>query len=128
MNTDEKQALEELYDRVIQAVFEVSNVLGSGFLEKVYERALMRELAFRGVRAKAQVPMRVHYKGKQVGDYYADILVDGKIVIELKCVDGLRREHLAQCLNYLRATGLRIALLVNFQKPRVEHKRILYNF
>ena len=109
-------------------MFEVSNVLGSGFLEKVYERALMRELAFRGVHAKAQVPMRVNYKGKEVGDYYADILVEGKLVIELKCVDGLCSEHLAQCLNYLRATGLSIALLVNFQKPRVEHKRILYNF
>ena len=106
------------------AVFEVSNTLGAGFLEKVYERALLKELNIRGIRAKVQAPFSVMYKGQSVGEYLADILVEEVLVIELKCVDHLANEHLAQCLNYLRASGLTLCLLVNFQKPKVEWRRI----
>jgi GxxExxY protein len=99
--------------------------LGAGFLEKVYERALIRELALRGVAAKAQVSFPVCYKGFCIGEYVADLVVQERIVVELKCVDRFANEHLAQCINYLRASGLRVALLINFQKPRLEWKRVL---
>jgi GxxExxY protein len=122
MNADEHGCLTE---KVLAAVFEVSNTLGAGFLEKVYERALLKELNFRGIPAKAQSPFAVLYKGHCVGEYLADILVEDVLVIELKCVERLANEHLAQCLNYLRASGKSICLMVNFQKPKVEWKRII---
>ncbi len=110
------------------AVFEVANTLGAGFLEKVYERALLRELQLRGIPAVSQPSFPVDYKGQCVGDYFADILVDDALVIELKCADHLTNEHMAQCLNYLRASGITLCLLVNFQKPIVEWKRMVLNF
>ena len=98
------------------------------FLEKVYERALLRELQIQGIPAVSQASFRVDYKGQCVGDYFADILVDDALVIELKCADRFTNEHMAQCLNYLRASGITLCLLVNFQKPIVEWKRIALNF
>lgn len=111
---------------MLGVVFEVSNTLGAGFLEKVYERALLTELGLRGLRAIAQGSFTVTYKGYRVGEYSADNLVEDVLVVELKCVERLGNEHAAQCLNYLRASGLTICLLVNFQKPRVEWKRIVH--
>jgi len=128
MNTDEHGYLDSLTELVLGAVFEVSNTLGAGFLEKVYERALLRELALRGIRAGAQVSLTVTYKGHAVGEYLADILVEDKLMVELKCVDRLASEHTAQCLNYLRASNLGLCLLVNFHNPRVEWKRIIQGF
>ena len=125
MNTDEHGYCALLTEQVLGAVFEVANTLGSGFLEKVYERALLQELALRGIRATAQASLKVNYKGHPVGEYFADILVENLLVIELKCVDRLTNEHTAQCLNYLRGSGLRLCLLVSFQKPKVEWKRIM---
>jgi GxxExxY protein len=122
MNTDNLNAL---IGRVIGAAFEVSNVLGPGFLEKVYERALLKELASRGIEAKGQVGFPVSYKGQTVGEYIADIVVEGELVIELKCADSFSNEHVAQCINYLKASGKKIALLMNFQKPKVQLKRII---
>ena len=90
---------------MIGSAFEIANVLGAGFLEKVYERALIRELALRGVRAKAQVSFPVCYKGQYVGEYMADLVVEEKLIVELKCVDRFANEHLAQCINYLKASG-----------------------
>jgi GxxExxY protein len=128
MNTNEHES--ELADGVIEAVvgasYEVSNVLGAGFLEKVYERALTRELALRGLGAKSQVSYPVIYKGRCVGEYVADLVVDDAVLVELKCVDRFSNEHVAQCINYLRASNLRLALLINFQKPKVEWKRIIF--
>jgi GxxExxY protein len=115
-------------ERVLGAVFEVANILGAGFLEKVYERALLRELQLRGIPAVTQPSFPVDYKGQCVGHYFADILVDDVLVVELKCADHLTNEHMAQCLNYLRASGITLCLLVNFQKPIVEWKRIVFNF
>ena len=128
MNANEREFLDSLVERVVGAVYEVSNVLGAGFLEKVYERALLKELKLRGLQAKPQVTFSVSYKGQGVGEYSADILVEDKLIVELKCVDRFTNEHMAQCLNYLKASGLKIALLVNFQKPKVEWKRIVHNF
>jgi GxxExxY protein len=115
----------DLTEAVIGAAFEISKVLGAGFLEKVYERALMYELVLRGLNVKAQVSFPVCYKGQSVGEYLADLVVQEKILVELKCVDRFANEHLAQCINYLKASGLRVGLLINFQKPRVEWKRVL---
>ena len=128
MNENERIEMNMLFRDVVGACFEVSNTLGGGFLEKVYERALIKELRLRGLRAEAQVPLQVSYKGEVVGDYFVDILVEGKLIIELKCCDSLCDEHLAQCLNYLRTTGFPIALLVNFQKPRLEWRKIVSKF
>jgi GxxExxY protein len=128
MNADERRCPDSLTENVIGAMLEVSNTIGAGFLEKVYERALLRELSLRGLRAKAQVSFSVMYKGACVGEYYDDILVEDVLVVELKCVDRLANEHTAQCLNYLRASGRSVCLLVNFQKSRVEWKRIVNGF
>jgi GxxExxY protein len=128
MNTDKKRTITELNvltKTVIGAVFEVSNTLGAGFLEKVYERALLRELAMRGVRAAAQVPLMVSYKGHDVGEYFADLVVEDALIVELKCADSLANAHMAQCMNYLKASGWSLCLLVNFQNPTVEYKRIV---
>jgi GxxExxY protein len=125
MDTDTHGSELELTEAVIGAAFEVANVLGSGFLERVYERALIRELALRGVNAKAQVPFRVCYKGQYVGEYLADLVVEEKLILELKCVEHFANEHLAQCINYLKISGLQVALLINFQRPKVEWKRVL---
>ena len=117
--------LESLTENVLGAVFEVSNTLGVGFLEKVYERALVRELGLRGIRGAAQAPLTVAYKGQAVGEFFADILVEDVLVVELKCVERLGNEHMAQCLNYLRASGLSVCLLINFQRSKVEWRRVL---
>jgi GxxExxY protein len=115
----------DLTETVIGCAFEISKVLGAGFLEKVYERALILELTLRGVSAKAQVSFPVCYKGQYVGEYLADLVVEQKLIVELKCVDRFASEHLAQCINYLKASRLRVALLINFQRPRVEWKRVI---
>jgi GxxExxY protein len=128
MNADERGFNDPLTERVLGAVFEVSNALGAGFLEKVYERALLRELSLRGIQATTQASFSVMYKGHCVGEYFADILVEDLLVVELKCVDRFASEHTAQCLNYLKASGRTVCLLVNFQKPRVQWKRIVAGF
>jgi len=128
MNADERGFNDPLTERVLGAVFEVSNTLGAGFLEKVYERALLREFALRGIRAEAQQSIAVMYKGYCVGEYFPDLLVEETLIVELKCVERFASEHVAQCLNYLRATGRTVCLLVNFQKSKVEWKRIVNGF
>lgn len=115
----------ELTQAIIGSAFEVQNVLGAGFLEKVYERALMREFALRGLRARAHVSFPVCHKGQCVGEYVSDLVVQEKVIVELKCVECFAKEHLAQCINYLKASGLHVALLINFQRPKLEWKRVL---
>ena len=124
INADERR-LNDVSENIIGAAFEVSNVLGAGFLEKVYENALNLELRSRGFETQQQAPLKVYYKGELVGDYFADILVENEIIIEVKAVKQLDNIHFAQCLNYLRITGLKLCLLINFNKPRVEIKRIV---
>ena len=114
MDTDAHGSETDLTEAVIGSAFEVANVLGAGFFEKVYERAMVRELALRCVAAKAQGSFPVCYKGQ----YLADLVVEEKLIVELQCVDRFANEHLAQCINYLKASCLRVALLINFQKAQ----------
>ena len=107
------------------AVFEVNRTLGPGFLEKVYENALTIELKKRGLRVENQVPIKVYYKSDVVGEYIADILVEQKVMVELKTVENLDKVHEAQLLNYMKATGIQVGLLVNFKHPRAEIKRMV---
>ncbi len=104
----ERTALEALVEVVVGAAYEVSNVLGAGFLD-------------------AQATFPVAYKGKNIGTYAADLVVDGRLLVEIKCADQLSNEHLAQCINYLRASGLHLALLINFRKSRVEWRRVVHD-
>ena len=108
MKTDESGFLDSLTERVIGAVMEVSNTLGTGFLEKVYQRARLRELGLRGIWAVAEASFTVTYKGHSGGEYFADLLVEDVLVVELKCVDRFSSEHTAQCLNYLIANDSNI--------------------
>ncbi len=128
MNADERGFNDPLTERVLGAIFDVSNTLGAGFLEKVYERALLREFALRGIQAVTQASIPVMYKGYCVGEYFPDLLVEESLIVELKCVDHLASEHTAQCLNYLKATGRTVCLLVNFQRSKVEWRRIVSGF
>jgi GxxExxY protein len=109
------------------AVFEVNRILGSGFLEKVYENALLVELRKRGLRAENQVPIRIQYKGQLVGDYFADIVVEDEVILELKAVIQLQTIHEAQLLNYLKATGFKVGMLINFKHPKADIKRLVMN-
>ena len=117
--------LEEITYHIRGAVFEVNRILGPGFLEKVYENALIIELKNRVLKAQAQVPINVHYKGELVGEFYADILVEDRIIVELKSVEQLQKIHEAQILNYLKATGYKVGLLVNFTHPKAVIKRFV---
>ena len=109
------------------AIFEVNKILGPGFLEKVYENALLLELENRGLEADKQVPIKVTYKDNLVGEYFADILVENQVIIELKTVERLDKQHEAQLLNYLKATGIKVGILVNFKQTRAEIKRMVLN-
>ena len=113
-----------LSEAVIGSAFEVANVLGAGFLERVYHRALARELSLRGIRTDSHARFPVYYKGQHVGDYLPDLVADDRLIVEVTCVDRFAGEHAAQCINYLKASGLHLALLINFQRPHLEWKRI----
>ena len=114
-----------LTERIIGCAYAVHKVLGSGFLEKVYERALEIELKRRGCAVVSQMPLPVYYKGEEIGVYCPDLLVDNRIIIELKCVQQLNKEHWAQCINYLKITGKELALLMNYQYGKLQIKRII---
>ena len=116
--------LNSLTEAVIGAAFEVSNTLGAGFLEKLYERALVSELTLRGIAVVTQAVYPVIYKGQLIGEYQPDLVVENILIVELKCVDRFSPTHLAQCLSYLHASRLTLALLLNFQHPKVECRRI----
>jgi len=115
---------DSLVEAVIGAAYEVANTLGAGFLEKLYERALQNELALRGISVQSQVIYPVSYKGTLVGEYMPDLVIEGSLIVELKCVDRFAPIHLAQCLSYLHASGLTLALLLNFYHPKVQCRRI----
>ena len=115
---------EELTQVVIAACFEVINELGTGFLESVYERALLIALGQKGISARAQVPLNVRFRGEIVGEFFADVLVEEKLILELKAVRMLLPEHQAQVINYLKATGIDVGLLVNFGNAKLEVRRL----
>ena len=126
MNRD-RVDVNNLTEKIIGCAFEVSNILGSGFLEKVYERALVQELRLSGLEVKAQYPISVYYKKAVVGNFFADILVEKSILLELKALNSLESRHQAQCLNYLKAGNLNLCLLLNFGTPKIQIKRIIHN-
>jgi GxxExxY protein len=119
---------DQITKEILASAFVVINELGCGFAEKVYERALLQELRSRGLRVRPQASFKVSYKSRLVGEYFADLLVEDQIVVELKCVENLAPEHLAQCINYLKAAKLKIALLLNFQRSKLGWKRVVNNF
>ena len=114
-------------EQVISCAFEVSNTLGAGFVEKVYENALCVELTKTGIPFCRQQRYRIRYKNENIGNYIADIVVAEKLLIELKALSALNREHEAQVMNYLKASGLRVGLLLNFGTARIGMKRIVWN-
>jgi GxxExxY protein len=124
MNTDEHR-YGGLTERIIGCGYAVSNGLGCGFLEKVYENALVHELRKAGLSVAQQVRFLVMYDGVEVGEYIADIVVEGTVLIELKAVKALDDVHSAQCINLLRVTRLPVCLLLNYAKPKLEIKRFV---
>ena len=134
MNTDETQILTDAKDyslqsvtrQIIGAAFEVHNILGYGFLERVYQRAMQVELEARGVGVELEPKIKVQYKEIIVGDYAADLLVEGQIIVELKADATYQALHEAQILNELRGTGIRLGFLINFGRGKVEYKRMVF--
>lgn len=125
MDTDNKEFLyKELSYKVIGLAMEVHRKLGYGFLEKVYENALML-LCREGIEAKQQAPIKVYFEGEIIGEYLSDILVENKIALELKSSDNIIDAHRAQTLNYLKATGLRVAIILNFGKTKLGYERLI---
>ena len=108
---------------IIGCAFQVSNELGAGFLESVYEKAMLVALRDEGIAAVSQKPMEVTFRGQTVGTFFADLLVEDKVIVELKAAKAIASEHQAQIINYLNATGIEVGLLVNFGNPKLEYKR-----
>jgi GxxExxY protein len=117
--------LNELSNKIIGCAFTVSNTLGIGFLEKVYENALAIELKKSYLHVNQQFPIQVIYDNFPVGDYFADLVVENSILVELKTVNKINELHQAQCINYLNATGFRVCLLLNFARTKIEVKRFV---
>jgi GxxExxY protein len=129
MDADERRSrLDQITEKIIGCVHQVSNVLGTGFLEKVYENALVVELTQAGLSLAQQRRIEVRYKDVLVGDFIADILVEECVIVEIKAVKTLDDVHTAQCLNYLKSTGLQVCLLVNFGAPKATVKRVVRGF
>jgi GxxExxY protein len=120
----DQERLKELSGNVIGGAFNVLNTLGTGFLEKVYENSLALELRERGFSVKQQHGITVTYHGAIVGQYFADLLVNNELLIEIKVAKVLDDASHLQCINYLKGTGLRLCLLLNFARPKLEIKRI----
>lgn len=111
--------------QIIASAYEVGNILGAGFLEKVYENALRFELELRGLKLETQQQVVIYYKGQEIGLYQTDLVVDGKVIVEVKSIESIAQLHKAQIINYLKATGLEVGLIINFGKTKVEFERIV---
>lgn len=120
-----KIIFDDLSSRIISAAIEVHKKLGPGFLESIYQKALPIELEKEGLKYEAQKEIEIYYNDKEVGVHRLDLVVGGEIIVELKTVDDFCVEHLAQVISYLKATGLKIGLLSNFSKPKLQIKRIV---
>lgn len=116
----------EVTEQIIGAAFEVHRTLGYGFLEKVYQRSMQVELASRGFAAAIEHPIEVFYKGEKVGFYEADLFVDGRVIVEVKVAKEYNSADEAQLLNELKATGVKVGLLINFGRAKVEFKRFVF--
>ena len=120
---DKELKYEAITKAIIGCAFDVLNELGAGFLESVYERAMLIALEEKGINAAAQHPMRVMFRKECVGEFFADMLVEDKIIVELKAVKSIAPEHQAQIINYLNATGCEVGLILNFGLPRLQYRR-----
>jgi len=125
MDEDGSIVYRELSYKIIELALEVHNELGCGFLEKVYENALMVLFERENIPARQQAAADVYFQERVIGQYFADILVDNKMILELKTVETITNVHKAQVLNYLRATGLKLGLIMNFAKPKFEYQRLV---
>lgn len=119
---------ENLTGEILEACFEVSNELGIGFVESVYEKALVVALQQKGLKAERQIPLTVYFRGVVVGEFFADVLVENKVLIELKAVKNFVNEHFAQIINYLKTTKIEVGLIVNFGNPKLEYRRFNNKF
>ena len=129
MDADGRRSrLDQITEKIIGCVHQVSDTLGAGFLEKVYENALAVELGLVGLRVAQQRRIEVYYTDNLVGDFVADLLVEECVIVEIKAIRALEDIHTAQCVNYLKATSLQVCLLVNFGVPKATVKRIVYGF
>ena len=129
MNADEHRLkLDQITEKIIGCAYTVANTLGCGFLEKVYENALAHEIRKAGFEVKQQYGIKVLYDNIIVGEYVSDLLVSDCVMVELKAVTQLDNIHTAQSLNYLKATGLHVCLLINFGKPKIDVKRLVNQF
>ncbi len=117
----------EITDKIIKSFYNVYNKLGYGFLEKVYGNSMLIELRKNGLEAKGQQQIKVFYESFEVGNYFADVVVEDKVIIELKAAEGLCEEHEAQLINYLRATEIEVGLLLNFGKTPQFKKKVFSN-
>jgi len=122
-----QEELNRITEKIIGCAYRVANTLGAGFLEKVYENALAYELRKAELEVEQQKPIDVFYDNVVVGQYVTDLLVEREVILEVKTVRAFDDVHMAQCLNYLKATGLKICLLINFATSRIEIKRIVHN-
>jgi len=113
----------ELTGKILEACFEVSNELGVGFIESVYEKALQVALLQKGIAVERQIPLHVSFRGVMVGDFTADLIVEGKVLLELKVTDVLSNQHFAQLLNYLKTTGIGVGMAINFGTPKIQFRR-----
>ena len=117
--------LDPLITQVVRCAYTVQTALYPGYQEVVYKKALLIELITQGINARAETPLSIHYRGQLIGDYYADILVEDQLIIELKALTTILPQHLAQLANYLQAAGLEIGLLLNFGQKPLQIKRVL---
>lgn len=116
----------DLTGKILDAAFKVHNYFRNGFLEKVYENALLFELKSRGVHCEQQVPLKVYYQSNTVvGEYVADLVVEDKVIIELKAVETLQKVHFAQLMNYLKTTNFKLGLIINFGQSKLEFRRVI---
>lgn len=116
---------QELTGKIINCAFEVQNNLGCGFLEKVYQKALVYELHAKGLKIETEKPIKISYKGQNISTYIADFIIEDKVIVEIKTVEFLTKVHTAQVLNYLKASGYKVGLILNFARPRLEYKRVV---
>jgi len=125
MDAEKEFLYKDLTKEILDSAFKVHNALGCGLLEKIYGNALVWDLELKKLRTVSQQVFKVFYREKEVGLYYADLVVKDKVIVEVKSVEKIDDIHRAQLLNYLRISGLRVGLLINFARPRVEYERLV---
>ena len=125
MNTEKEFLYKELTGEIIEASYNVHNGLGCGLLEKIYENSLIWEIELMRRKVSSQREFKVIYRKKEVGIYYADLVVEDKVIVEVKSVERIDDIHRAQLLNYLRISGLRVGLIINFARPKLEYERLV---